>query len=207
MDAIVRPFTGQGEQPERVERPTREEAEAAVRTLIAYSGDNPRREGLLDTPERVTRAYGELFRGYSECPVEALSRTFEEVGGYDDVVLIRDIEFFSHCEHHILPFVGKAHVAYYPEGRVVGLSKLARVVDIFARRLQTQENLTAQIAAAIEQVLKPRGVAVMIEAEHMCMSLRGISKVGASTVTSQFSGMFREDSQERARFLSLVRDR
>ncbi len=207
MDAIVRPFTGHGEQAERVERPTREEAEAAVRTLIAYSGDNPRREGLLDTPERVTRAYGELFRGYSECPVEALSRTFEEVGGYDDVVLIRDIEFFSHCEHHILPFVGKAHIAYYPEGRVVGLSKLARVVDIFARRLQTQENLTAQIAAAIEQVLKPRGVAVMIEAEHMCMSLRGISKVGASTVTSQFSGMFREDSQERARFLSLVRDR
>jgi GTP cyclohydrolase IA len=209
VDAVIRPFTSANSPPLRDDRdrPSREEVEAAVRTLIAFTGDDPKREGLLDTPNRVGRAYEELFRGYSECPVEALSRTFEEVGGYDDIVLIRDIEFFSHCEHHILPFVGKVHIAYYPEGRVVGLSKLARVVDIYARRLQTQENLTAQIAATIDEVLEARGVAVMIEAEHMCMSLRGISKRGASTVTTLFTGLFKEDPQERTRFLNLIRDR
>lgn len=205
-EAIIRPFAAdlQPAVDAARERPSREEVETAVRTLIAYAGDDPKREGLLDTPDRVRRAYGELFRGYDECPVEALSRSFDEVGGYDDMVLLRDVEFFSHCQHHMLPMIGKAHVAYYPGSRLVGLSKLARVVDIYARRLQTQENLTAQIAATVEEVLKPHGVAVMIEAEHMCMSLRGIAKRGASTVTSQFLGRFKDDAQERTRFLDMV---
>lgn len=209
MDALIRPFAARVETRERDarDRPTREEAEAAVRVLLAYTGDDAKREGLLDTPKRVVKAYDEMFGGYFECPVEALSRTFEEVGGYQDIVLLRDIPFFSHCEHHVLPFVGKAHIAYYPEGAVVGLSKLARVVDIYARRLQTQENLTAQVAATIDEVLKPRGVAVMVEAEHLCMSLRGVGKGGVSTVTTQFTGVFRDDPEERSRFLSLARDR
>lgn len=208
-EAMVHPFPADREAEARDidARPSREEVEAAVRTLIAYSGDDPKREGLLDTPSRVRRAYEELFRGYSECPVEALSRTFEEVGGYDDMVVLRDVEFFSHCEHHMLPMIGKAHVAYYPQGRLVGLSKLARVVDIYSRRLQTQENLTAQIGATVDEVLKPRGVAVLIEAEHVCMSLRGIAKRGVSTVTTQFLGLFREDPGERGRFLDLIRNR
>jgi GTP cyclohydrolase IA len=186
-------------------RPSREEAEAAVRALIAYIGDNPNREGLLDTPKRVVGALDELYRGYREVPADALARTFGENEAYDDFVLIRDIRFSSHCEHHMLPFYGKAHVAYRPIERVVGLSKLARLVDTYARRLQTQEHLTSQIATAIEEILKPRGVAVMIEAEHMCMSLRGVEKSGSSTITTQFSGSFRDNPDEQVRFISMVR--
>jgi len=156
-----------------VPKPSREQALAAVRTLIAYAGDNPDREGLRDTPKRVIDAYEELYSGYRECPVDVLERTFSEIGRYDDFVLVRDIAFNSHCEHHMMPFTGKAHIAYKPIDRVVGLSKLARLVDVYARRLQTQEHMTSQIATAIEEILKPRGIAVMIEAEHMCMSLRG----------------------------------
>ena len=186
-------------------KPSREEAEAAVRTLIAYAGDNPEREGLLDTPKRVVDAYEELYRGYRECPADVLERTFSEIGSYDDFVLVRDIAFNSHCEHHMMPFFGKAHIAYKPVDRVVGLSKLARLVDVYARRLQTQEHMTSQIATAIEEILKPRGVAVMLEAEHMCMSLRGVEKPGASTVTTQFPGSFRDDPNEQVRFITMVR--
>ena len=186
-------------------RPSRAEAEAAVQTLLGYIGENPQREGLLDTPRRVVEAFDELYQGYHQCPAEVLNRTFGETAGYDDFVLIRDIEFTSQCEHHMMPFYGRAHIAYTPVERVVGLSKLARLTDIFARRLQTQEHLTAQIAAAIDEVLKPRGVAVMIEAEHTCMSLRGVEKPGALTVTTQFRGAFRDDPNEQLRFLSMVR--
>lgn len=186
-------------------RPSREEAEAAVRTLIAYAGDDPAREGVLDTPKRVVDAYAEMFRGYTECPVEVLDRTFAETGSYDDFVLVRDIGFNSHCEHHMMPFFGKAHVAYRPVDRVVGLSKLARLVDVFARRLQTQEHMTTQIANAIEEILKPRGVAIMLEAEHMCMSLRGVEKPGALTITTQFRGTFRDEANEQVRFVTSVR--
>jgi GTP cyclohydrolase I len=186
-------------------RPSRAEAEHAVQTLLAYIGENPAREGLLDTPRRVVEAYDELFQGYHQCPAEVLNRTFGETAGYDDFVLIRDISFTSHCEHHVMPFYGKAHIAYTPIERVVGLSKLARLVDIFAHRLQTQEHLTAQIAAAIDEVLKPRGVAVMIEAEHTCMSVRGIGKQGALTFTSRYTGMFRDNPAEQARFMSMIR--
>ena len=157
-------------------RPSREEAEAAVRTLIAYAGDDPQREGVLETPKRVIDAYEEIYQGYRECPAEVLDRTFSETGGYDDFVLVKDIGFNSHCEHHMMPFFGKAHIAYMPTERVVGLSKLARLLDVYALRLQTQEHLTSQVATAIDEILKPRGVAVMIEAEHMCMSLRGVDK-------------------------------
>ena len=211
MDAIVKQWpksagadAARSTTPQLV-RPSREEAEAAVLTLIAYTGDNPDREGLLETPRRVVSAYEEVFRGYSESPAEVLDRTFSEMGTYDDFVLVRDIEFHSHCEHHMMPFSGRAHIAYRPVERVVGLSKLARLVDIFARRLQTQEHMNSQIATAIEEVLKPRGVAVMIEAEHTCMSLRGVEKPGALTVTTQFRGAFRDDPNEQLRFLSLVR--
>jgi GTP cyclohydrolase I len=186
-------------------RPSRAEAEQAVATLLGYIGENPAREGLLDTPRRVIEAFDELYQGYHQCPAEVLNRTFGETAGYDDFVLIRDIEFTSQCEHHMMPFYGKAHIAYTPVERVVGLSKLARLTDIFARRLQTQEHLTAQIAAAIDEVLKPRGVAVMIEAEHTCMSVRGVAKHGAITFTSRFTGMFRDNPAEQARFLSMVR--
>jgi GTP cyclohydrolase IA len=215
MDAVVKPFvrTAASEVSESVRaapasavpRPSREEAEAAVRTLIAYAGDNPQREGLVETPRRVVKAYDEVFGGYRECPLDVLDRTFTEIGSYQDPVLIRDIAFNSHCEHHMMPFYGKAHIAYVPVAEVVGLSKLARLVEVFARRLQTQEHLTAQIAQAIEEVLKPRGVAVMLEAEHMCMSVRGIQKPGASTITTQFSGVFRDDPTAQARFFTLVR--
>lgn len=187
------------------QRPSREEAEAAVRTLIAWAGDDPQREGLLDTPKRVVRAYEELYSGYRADAGTILDRTFGEIGNFDDMVLVRDIEFYSHCEHHMVPFVGKAHVAYFPVERVVGLSKIARIVDIFARRLQTQEHLTSQITMAMDEILKPRGVAVLIEAEHMCMAMRGVRKQGASTVTSQFTGVFRDDPQEQVRFMSLLR--
>lgn len=186
-------------------RPSRAEAEHAVHTLLSYIGENPDREGLLDTPRRVVEAFDELYQGYHQCPAEVLDRTFGETAGYDDFVLVRDIEFTSQCEHHMMPFYGKAHIAYTPVERVVGLSKLARLTDIFARRLQTQEHLTAQIAAAIDEVLKPRGVAVLIEAEHTCMSVRGVAKHGAMTFTSRFTGMFRDNPAEQQRFLSLVR--
>jgi GTP cyclohydrolase I len=217
MDAVVKPWpkapladaplsehVRQPPQPP-ARQPSREEAEAAVRTLIAFAGDNPDREGLIETPQRVVGAYEELYRGYRECPVEVLDRTFSEIGSYDDLVLVRDIAFHSDCEHHMMPFIGKAHIAYKPVERVVGLSKLARLVDVYARRLQTQERLTSQIATALEEILKPRGVAVMLEAEHMCMSLRGVEKVGSRTVTTQFTGSFREQPDEQVRFLTMVR--
>lgn len=215
MDAknsIVKPWPKQGlsdhvraaPQPAGP-RPSREEAEAAVRTLIAYAGDDPAREGVLDTPKRVVDAYGEIFQGYRECPAEVLDRTFGETAGYDDFVLVKDIGFNSHCEHHMMPFFGKAHVAYIPTDRVVGLSKLARLVDVYAMRLQTQEHMTSQIATAIEEVLKARGVAVMLEAEHMCMSIRGAKAPGTRTVTSSLHGLLRDDSRSRAEFLALAR--
>ena len=185
-------------------RPTREEAEAAVRTLIAWAGDDPARE-VFDTPRRVAKAYEELFSGYRKDPSKPLKRVFHEVSGYQDLVMVRDIAFVSHCEHHMAPFFGKAHVGYYPQGGVVGLSKLARIVDAFARRLQTQEALSAQIIAAIEASLDSRGVAVMLEAEHTCMAMRGVRKSGASTVTTQFSGVFRDDPNEQARFFNFLR--
>ncbi len=188
-----------------VPRPTRGEAEQAVRTLLAYIGDNPDREGLLDTPKRVVSAYEELYAGYREDPVEVLDRTFAEMGTYDDLVLVRNIPFHSHCEHHMMPFYGRAHVAYMPVERVVGLSKLARLIDVFGRRLQTQEHLTSQVVTAIDEVLKPRGVAVMVEAEHTCMSLRGVEKHGSSTVTTQFTGLFRDDPSRQVRFITLVK--
>ena len=186
-------------------RPTRDEAKAAVRTLIAWAGDDPEREGLRSTPSRVVKAFEELYSGYGHDPAEILSTTFKEVSGYTDMVLVRDIPFYSHCEHHMVPFVGKAHIAYYPIDGVVGLSKLARLVEIYARRLQTQEAMTSQISAALETYLGSRGVAVMLEAEHMCMSMRGVQKAGASTMTSHFSGVFQKDAVEREKFLNLVR--
>lgn len=186
-------------------RPSREEAEAAVRTLLRWAGDDPTREGLIDTPARVAKAFGQLFGGYQQDAGELLERVFEEVEGYSDIVLVRDIPFYSHCEHHMVPFMGLAHIAYYPTKGVVGLSKLARVVDTFARRLQTQETMTAQIADVIESVLEPRGVAVMVEAEHLCMAMRGVQKAGVSTITTQFRGAFKDDANEQVRFLTLVR--
>ncbi|MBZ8132325.1 GTP cyclohydrolase I FolE [Afifella sp. IM 167] len=201
MDSTVKLFAAA--TPGR--RPTREEAEEAVRTLIAWLGDDPAREGLLDTPRRVVSAYEELYSGYAQDPASLLSRTFKDVGGYQDMVLVRDIPFYSHCEHHMLPFYGNVHIAYYPSDGVVGLSKLARVVEAFARRLQTQETMTAQISEALEETLGPRGVAVMIEAQHMCMSMRGVQKHGSSTMTSRFTGLFHEEPAEREKFLNLVR--
>lgn len=207
MDAVVKPLLQKNLKPTSAPgpMPTREQAEEAVRVLLRWAGDDPSREGLLDTPKRVAKAYHELFAGYRENATEHLERVFEEVEGYDDMVLVRDISFASHCEHHMVPFIGKAHIAYYPSEGVVGLSKLARVVDTYARRLQTQETMTAQITESIDSVLKPRGIAVMIEAEHMCMSIRGIQKQGASTVTTQFTGIFRDDPSEQARFYTLLR--
>ncbi|MEP3275816.1 MAG: GTP cyclohydrolase I FolE [Stappiaceae bacterium] len=186
-------------------RPTREQAEEAVRTLLAWAGDNPDREGLIDTPKRVAKAYKELFAGYDQSSEEHLGTVFEEVGGYREMVLVRDIPFHSHCEHHMVPFFGKAHIAYFPKDGVVGLSKLARVVDVYAKRLQTQENLTSQILSAIDEALAPRGIAIMIEAEHQCMSMRGIQKSGASTVTSQFTGIFKDDPAQQVRFMTQIR--
>ncbi|UOK69928.1 GTP cyclohydrolase I FolE [Ancylobacter polymorphus] len=208
MDAVLETLmrSAQSEKEASTERrPSREEAEAAVRTLIAWAGDDPTREGLLDTPKRVVRAYEELYSGYRVGPEAILDRTFGEIGNFDDMVMVRDIEFHSHCEHHMVPFVGKAHIAYFPVERVVGLSKIARIVDIYARRLQTQEHLTSQIITAMDEILKPRGVAVLVEAEHMCMAMRGVRKQGASTVTTQFTGVFRDDPQEQVRFMSLLR--
>src|ERR1700754_178265 len=220
MDAVIKPLRTPG-KPEKSEvpasdiqsnairadlpRPSRDEAEKAVKTLLAYIGEDTSREGLIDTPRRVVEAYDELFQGYYQCPAEVLNRTFGEIAGYDDFVLVRDIGFHSHCEHHVMPFYGKAHIAYMPVDRVVGLSKLARLVDIFAHRLQTQEHLTAQVAGAINAILKPRGVAVVMEAEHTCMSVRGIGKEGAKTLTSRFTGVFQDNPEEQARFLNMVR--
>ncbi len=188
-------------------RPSRQEAEDAVRTLLRFIGEDVDREGLLDTPKRVVSAYAELFGGYEQDPEDALGRTFEEVAGYDDIVLVRDISFHSHCEHHMVPIIGKAHVAYLPDGKVLGLSKIARVVEIFAHRLQTQEALTAQIAHAIDNTLRPLGVAVMIEAEHMCMAMRGIRKQGSTTLTTTFTGQFKGNAAEQSRFISMIRGR
>lgn len=208
MDAIVKNFPGAGATSDVAEtRPSQAEAEEAVRVLLRWAGENPGREGLLDTPKRVAKAYRELFAGYELNVQDVLGTTFEEVGGYDDVVLVRDIPFYSHCEHHMVPIVGKAHVAYLPAGRVLGLSKIARVVEIFGRRLQTQENMTAQIARSIEETLKPRGVAVMIDAEHMCMSMRGVNKQGSTTLTTSFTGTFKNDPAEQVRFMTMVRNR
>lgn len=205
--APTKPLPTPADAP-KLPRPSREEAEAAVRVLLRWTGDDPDREGLRDTPQRVVKAYDEFFAGYREDASDLLARVFEEVQGYDDLVLVRDIPFSSHCEHHMVPFVGKAHIAYYPsEHGVVGLSKLARLVDVYARRLQTQEALTAQIIGALEHHLHPRGAAVMIEAEHMCMSMRGVQKQGATTITNQFTGIFRDDPAEQVRFLSLIRGR
>lgn len=187
-----------------IKQPTQDEAEDAVRTLLLWAGDDPSREGLLETPRRVAKAYREFYRGYGEDADATLDRVFEEVEGYQDMVLVRDIPFYSHCEHHMVPFVGKAHIGYYPAQGVVGLSKLARVVDIYARRLQTQETMTAQIAQAVERSLKPRGVAVLVEAEHMCMSMRGVQKQGSSTMTTQYTGVFREPT-EQVRFFTMVK--
>jgi len=215
MDAIIKNFPPRPEDISAADmsvhtktpvsdRPSREEAEAAVRTLLRWIGDDPDREGLIDTPKRVAKAYEEIFGGYLLDPAEELGRTFEEVAGYDDLVLIKDISFHSHCEHHMVPIIGKAHVAYLPDGKVVGLSKIVKVVDIFARRLQTQEAMTAQIAETIQSVLNPLGVAVMIEAEHMCMSMRGIRKHGSTTITTTFTNAFKTNTDEQTRFFNLV---
>ncbi len=209
MDAVVKSLLVRPQPQPNISplaRPTREEAEEAVRVLLRWTGDDPSREGLRDTPKRVVKAYEEFYSGYQEDASDVLSRVFEEVHGYDDMVLVRDIPFSSHCEHHMVPFFGMAHVAYYPsETGVVGLSKLARLVDIYARRLQTQEALTAQIVGAIDLHLRPRGSAVMLEAHHMCMSMRGVRKHGAETVTTQFTGIFRDDPAEQIRFLTMLR--
>lgn len=185
-------------------RPTRQEAEEAVRTLIRWAGDNPEREGLLETPKRVTKAYAEFFAGYQENPEQILSRTFDEVEGYDEIVLLRDIRFESHCEHHLVPIIGKAHIAYLPAAKVVGISKLARLVDAFAKRLQIQEKLTVQIAQTLQQALKPKGVAVVIESDHACMTTRGVHKPGVKMITSRMMGIFRTDLEKRKEFYTLA---
>ena len=210
MDALARDrnLIGAGEldlQP--VQKPSREEAMDAVRTLIAWAGDDPRREGLIDTPKRVVDAFGEWFEGYSEDPSKELERIFEDVQGYDDIVMLRDIEVESHCEHHMAPFLGKAYVAYMPTNKVVGISKLARVVEIFSRRLQTQETLTQQIADAITDNLKPAGVAVLIDAVHECMTTRGVHHRHVSTITTQFTGVFKTDRALQDRFISFCNRR
>ncbi len=207
MDAVINTLATQSSFLERpiTDRPSEAEVEAAVRVLLRWTGDDPDREGLVDTPRRVTKAYREMFGGYDMSPAEELGRTFEEVAGYDDLVIVKDIAFHSHCEHHMVPIIGKAHVGYLPDGKVVGLSKIARVVDIFAHRLQTQEAMTAQIAGVIQEVLNPRGVAVMLEAEHMCMAMRGIRKQGSTTLTSTFTGTFKDTPEEQLRFVSMIR--
>lgn len=205
MDEIVTrraPASAKRQAPLR--RPSRAEAESAVRTLIGWAGDDPDREGLQDTPRRVADAFGEYFAGYRLDPADVLSKTFDETGGYDDLVMLRDIRVESHCEHHLAPFLGVAHVAYLPNGRILGISKIARVVEIFAKRLQTQEALTAQIADAIETALQPRGVAVLIEAEHQCMSMRGVHQPGVKTITTRFTGALEADASYRDRFLQMV---
>ena len=196
--------TGAAGEPMANDKPSREQAEAAIRTLLAWAGDDPTREGLIDTPKRVVTAYGDWFSGYGEDPADYLQRTFEEVEGYDEMIVLRDIEFESHCEHHMAPIIGQAWVAYIPDGRVVGISKLARVVDVYARRLQIQEKMTAQIANVINEVLKPQGVGVIIKATHHCMTTRGVHKPGTDLVTSRMLGCFRDNGLTRQEFLGMV---
>jgi GTP cyclohydrolase IA len=202
MDAVTKGKAKADLQTSR--RPSRDEAEDAVRTLIAWAGDDPKREGLIDTPGRVVEAYEEWFKGYGEDPNTYLSRVFDDVKGYDDIVMLRDIDVESHCEHHIAPFLGKAFVAYMPLDRVVGISKIARVVEIYAKRLQTQETMTSQILHAIQDSLAPMGVAVLIDAKHECMTTRGVHHPNVSTITTQFSGVFKSDKELRERFLRLA---
>lgn len=202
---ILRPTKPPSRRAATKSRPTRAEAEAAVRTLIEWAGDDPRREGLLETPARVVRAYEEFYSGYGQDPAATLARTFEEIAGYDEIVCVRDITLQSHCEHHMVPFLGVAHIAYLPNERVVGLSKLARLVEVYARRLQIQEKLTVQIADAVTEALEPRGVAVVIEAEHHCMTTRGVRKPGSKTVTSRMTGVFRQDASSRREVLAMIR--
>jgi len=192
------------EPADKVLKPSREEAEGAVRTLISWTGDNPDREGLIETPKRVVKAYEEFFEGYDIDPEEVLKKTFEEVQGYDDAVIVRNIRVESHCEHHIVPILGVAHVGYIPNNRVVGISKLARVVEIFGKRLQTQETMTAQIADTIQKVLEPKGVAVVVDASHQCMTTRGIHKTESSTITSRMLGAFRDNPETRSEFMNLI---
>lgn len=202
MDAVIKGKAKTEAEP--FKRPSRDEAEDAVRTLIAWAGDNPNREGLLDTPQRVVDAYEEWFGGYREDPLTYLSKTFEDVQGYDDIVMLRDIQVESHCEHHMAPFLGSACVAYMPTDAVVGISKLARVVEIYAKRLQTQETMTSQILHAICDTLKPKGCAVLIDAKHECMTTRGVHHPNVSTITTQFTGVFKTDQELRERFLRLA---
>jgi len=204
MNAIAGVVVPETEAAMSSARPTREEAEDAVRVLLRWAGDDPQREGLIGTPGRVARAYEEFFSGYDDDPAALLRRTFEETDGYDEMVLLRDITFESHCEHHVVPIIGKAHVGYLPESRVVGISKLARVVEAYAKRLQIQEKMTAQIANAINAELQPRGVAVVIEAAHQCMTTRGVHKPGVSMVTSRMLGAFRDDAMTRREFLAMI---
>ena len=192
------------EQATTVTKPSREEAEEAVRTLICWTGDDPDREGLIETPKRVVKAYEEFFEGYDMDPEEVLQKTFEEVQGYDDAVIVRNIRVESHCEHHIVPIIGVAHVGYIPNNRVVGISKLARVIEIFGKRLQTQETMTAQIADTIQKVLEPKGVAVVVDASHQCMTTRGIHKTESSTITSRMLGVFRDNPETRSDFMNLI---
>lgn len=204
MNAIQSVDGTRTNKDEAEKHPSREEAEAAVRTLLLWAGDDPDREGLLGTPDRVVRSYEEFFAGYAENPTDMLSRTFEETEGYDEMVLLRDIPFESHCEHHMVPIIGTAHVAYLPNQRVVGISKLARTVEIFAKRLQIQEKMTAQIADAIQQALDPRGVAVVLNAQHQCMTTRGVKKPGVGMITSHMLGAFKEDRSLKADFMALI---
>lgn len=188
-----------------ISKPSRSEAEKAVRTLISWIGDNPNREGLLETPKRVVKAYEDYFSGYNVDADEILAKTFEEIQGYDDIVLIRDINFESHCEHHIAPIIGTAYVAYIPNKRIVGISKIARLVDVFAKRLQTQEIMTSQIAHSLNNVLKPKGVAVLLDAKHQCMTTRGVHKTSSSTITKMMLGCFKKDSDLEIKFLNLAK--
>ena len=187
-------------------RPSREEAQDAVEILLRYIGEDPKRAGLLETPARVIRAYDEFFHGYDKDPEEELAKTFEDIADFDDIVLVKNIDFVSHCEHHMVPIIGKAHVAYWPDQKVVGISKLARVLDILSKRLTSQENMTRQIVEAIENALSPKGVAVIVDADHQCMSIRGVHKAASSTVTSTFSGIFKDDDAVRGRFMEMIRD-
>lgn len=189
----------------KISKPTHEEAEEAVRTLIRWAGDDPTREGLLDTPKRVTKSFTEFFSGYEINPADVLQRTFQEVEGYDEMIVLRDIDFSSHCEHHMVPFTGRVHIAYIPNDKVLGLSKLARLVDVYAKRLQIQEKFTAQIANTLNDLLKPRGVAVVVEAKHMCMTMRGVQKTGSVMQTSHLLGLFRSDPRTRQEFFSLLK--
>lgn len=204
MNSVVEDLLSADEK-KGAERPSRAEAEAAVRTLISWAGDNPDREGLLETPKRVVKAYEEFFAGYDEDPDAVLGKTFEEVEGYDDMVMLRDIDLESHCEHHMVAILGKVHIAYLPTDKVVGISKLARVIEIFAKRLQTQETMTAQIADTINRVLAPQGVAILVEAKHQCMTTRGIKKPDVATITTQFTGVFKDDPRMEQRFMTMIR--